>query len=66
MKNKQCICCGKIKPLDQFQKNRRVPDGFQHTCKPCMTQKQAAGYSRKKSKPQIHSGADPITALFDK
>jgi hypothetical protein len=32
---KRCPDCGKYKPLDQFPRNKRMPDGRHAYCKPC-------------------------------
>ena len=34
-KSKTCPACGARKPLDEFPRNRRSPDGFAFYCKPC-------------------------------
>lgn len=35
MANRKCNTCGIEKPLDQFKKNRRQPQGRERQCKPC-------------------------------
>lgn len=35
---KTCTKCGETKPLSQFHRNRRSPDGHQTYCKPCMNE----------------------------
>jgi hypothetical protein len=32
-----CTRCGTTKPVQQFSKNSRFPDGLQYYCKPCMS-----------------------------
>jgi len=32
---KLCSRCGKLKPTEDFYRNRSRPDGFQHQCKAC-------------------------------
>ena len=34
---KECSKCWKVKPLSEFYKNKRNPDGLQPTCKKCAT-----------------------------
>lgn len=41
-----CSCCGKHKPLGQFGKMARNPDGLQNLCKPCL-QLQAEAWKKK-------------------
>ena len=35
MKIKQCIRCGKRKPISEFGKNKRLKDGYKSHCKDC-------------------------------
>lgn len=32
---KQCYCCGEVKPLEEFSRNRTKPDGRQAKCRSC-------------------------------
>ena len=34
---KQCSECKKTKPLKEFNKNRKAPDGYQYKCKKCQS-----------------------------
>jgi len=46
MKLKQCSSCKKIKPIDDFYKDRHLKDGLGSACKLCMA-KYAKEYRRK-------------------
>ena len=35
---KKCSACGKVKPLGEFYKNKRRPDGLEARCKDCVRQ----------------------------
>lgn len=35
MTEKSCATCKQVKPVSEFAKNRRQPDGLQTACKPC-------------------------------
>lgn len=46
---KVCRDCGKEKPIDQFSKGVKSPDGRHGVCKPCVTSKyQGSNSSRGK------------------
>ena len=38
---KKCSKCGETKPLDEFHKDKNMPDGLKYACKSCV-----AGYNR--------------------
>lgn len=42
MTAKRCSKCGKEKPLEEFHRRRRSPDGRTEQCKPCCSARQAA------------------------
>ena len=46
---KKCCCCGKIKSLSEFGKNRRKMDGYSPKCKECSQGKLEKRYSSIKS-----------------
>jgi hypothetical protein len=43
---KKCTKCGEVKPLDEFKKDKRRPDGASSWCKPC-----AEKYAKAKNYP---------------
>jgi len=36
VKTKKCSRCGKVKPLSEFHKHCRNPDGLKYACKECI------------------------------
>lgn len=53
---KRCTKCGEKKPLDQFNRNKRTPDGLQYHCRACK-----AAYDRKYN--QEHSAGRTAATL---
>ena len=49
MKMKRCICCGEMKPLDEFYKHPKMKDGHLNKCIRCSV-KYAQRYDEKKRK----------------
>lgn len=47
---KQCCRCREHKPVDQFSKNKRTPDGLQRHCKTCQRDSNATYYTENKDK----------------
>ena len=50
LREKHCSRCKEIKPVDQFDRQRRSRDGLQHRCKSCMKEVNAAYYLQNKDK----------------
>lgn len=42
MKTKTCSICKETKSLDEFHRDKRVPDGLRSECKKCFTVRQVA------------------------
>lgn len=42
---KKCSKCGEAKPLDEFHRNRKMPDGLQYVCKTCRAEERRAYYA---------------------
>ena len=42
---KRCPGCATLKPLTEFSKNKRKPDGLQTSCKACAKQRNASWYA---------------------
>ena len=40
-KEKKCSCCGQVKPLEEFYKDKKSPDGHKYTCKECQSKSKA-------------------------
>jgi hypothetical protein len=36
VETKQCYCCGEVKPLSEFHKNKAAKDGLHSYCKSCV------------------------------
>lgn len=49
--HKQCFTCKLVKPLTQFHKNKRKPDGYEHQCKDCASKRKGYTY-RRQDKPK--------------
>lgn len=47
LKTKRCSKCGCEKPMDEFYKSSKSPDGRQAWCKPCVTNAHRARAKRK-------------------
>ena len=45
---KTCSCCGKSKPLDEFQVRNASKDGLTSSCKSCLKQRDSARYEKER------------------
>jgi hypothetical protein len=68
---KRCPCCGEIKPLEEFCRNKRSSDGRACYCKPCHNAKGRASVSRHGGSRHYHFrdrygiGAAEVAALIE-
>ena len=46
---KTCSCCGKSKPLAEFQVRKASKDGFTSSCKSCLKQRDSARYEKERA-----------------
>lgn len=46
---KACTKCGEVKPLSEFHRDKKAPDGHAHACKPCKTAQIRAAQDRRKA-----------------
>lgn len=60
---KVCICCGEIKPITEFYKDKKATDGHQSYCKRCSAVKAAErarkGLAEKRAKQQQKPADNP-------
>lgn len=50
---KQCTCCNKILPLNEFYKNKNSKDGYRNKCKVCEKQYIKEQYNKKHNRELI-------------
>jgi len=68
---KRCPCCGEIKRLEEFCRNKRSPDGRACYCKPCHNAKGRESVRRNGGSRHYHFrgrygiGAAEVAALID-
>ncbi len=68
---KRCPCCGETKPLEEFCRNKRSPDGRACYCKPCHNAKTRASVRRNGGTRHYHLrgrygiGATEVATLVD-
>jgi len=55
MQHKQCIHCSSNKPLSDYYRDSRKLDGYQNTCKVCISGKEKLAYKRKKEANKLRS-----------
>lgn len=55
MCTKVCRVCGIEKPLEEFNKDRRQPDGYATRCKECKRAYDRARYEKIKNDPEYHA-----------
>lgn len=48
-KVKRCYKCGRVLPIEQFYKNRSMPDGLQTACKDCIKERDKERQNRRKA-----------------
>lgn len=48
-KVKRCYKCGRVLPIEQFYKNRSMPDGLQTACKDCIKERDKERSNRRKA-----------------
>lgn len=53
MKKKKCSKCKKLKPLDEFHKQKASPDGHMYTCKTCARKRNRQNYLDSLSPEQL-------------
>jgi hypothetical protein len=53
METKQCSCCGQVKPVSEFHKDKQKIDGLTSKCKMCRKQDARTFYERKDNKHKI-------------
>lgn len=50
---KQCVVCGAVKPLTEFVRHSRYPDGYTQRCKECARIAAREYYRRKRDEAQV-------------
>ena len=51
---KRCSTCGELKPISEFHRHRRNPDGHAYTCKSCRLRKEEAKARQSRAQYQRH------------
>ena len=54
---KRCSCCGEVKPVAEFVRNRSRPDGLEYSCKVCRRARKAADYAANPEKKRAKDAA---------
>ena len=62
---KKCSKCGKEKPLDEFYRDKKSPDGYAYNCKEChrLTSRESYRKTKESTKPVHHSNTNVQTDL---
>ena len=50
METKKCSKCGRELPIENFNKNKKNPDGYQYHCKECAGEYARISYERRKAR----------------